>query len=1362
MSTLALELIAKEKKEKTGKLDLGNCDLTELPVKLFELAWLEELTLSNSYYDYEKQKRIHSQNKGKENKLESIHKDIIKLQRLKTLHCSGDFFNNWNIQDIAPLNNLTKLEYLDLNSNQIQDIAPLNNLTNLQYLYLDSNQIQDIAPLNNLPNLQYLDLDSNQIQDITVLNNLTNLQELDLSSNPIQDITVLNNLTKLQTLDLRNNQIQDITVLNNLTKLQSLNLSSNQIQDFTVLNNLTKLQSLNLSSNQIQDFTVLNNLTNLQSLNLSSNQIQDFTVLNNLTKLQSLHLSSNQIQDITVLNNLPKLQSLNLNSNQIQDITALNNLPKLQSLNLNSNQIQDITALNNLPKLQSLNLNSNQIQDITALNNLPKLQSLNLNSNQIQDITVLNNLPNLQSLNLSSNQIQDITVLNNLTKLQSLYLSSNQIQDITVLNNLTNLQILVLINNQIQDISVLNNLTKLQSLHLSSNQIQDFTVLNNLANLQSLDLTNNQIQDISVLNNLTNLQSLDLTNNQIQDITVLNNLTNLQELDLSSNQIQDITVLNNLTNLQTLNLSSNQIQNISPLKHLLEKKVNIVFSEYQYQAISIKNNPLKTPPPEIVKEGREAVLKYFQELEEQGSTQLYEAKMLVVGEGGVGKTTLIEKLKNRNAAMPEESDTTKGIDIHQLEFKTKEGNDFTINMWDFGGQEIYHSTHQFFLTKRSLYILVDDTRKDDKTVHDASFNYWLQTVDLFGAGSPMLIVQNEKGDRSKDLDIKGMQARFGEMIKDRFPTNLKTQRGLDKVKEAIIYHIQQLPHVGHTLPKKWAEIRLALIDLETKSKVNHISLDKYYEICAAHGIKEKDRAKWLSRYLHDLGMFLHFQNEEDGFLKKTIILNNEWATEAVYKVIDDEKVKKKYGRFKFQEAKRIWHESQYSDMYEELLELMNRFELCYELKDSQPRMFLVPQLLPVTRCEYKVNEENNLHMHYRFDFMPKGFLNRFTVRVNRLIQQPELTWRSGVILEKDNTQAEIIETYGKQEVTIRVAGDQRKALMTVISDEFDELHRQFEGLKVTKLIPCYCDKCQQEKVPYLYEFKKLAKRKMDGRPTVECEVSYEQVNVLRLIDDVLDIPILAKREITKEEEKRELKYYFQQWSEGKFPAYKNGKERIAAIEASMERVAQMKATEVVKVVESPKVEVNQKCILVVAANPSGPKLRLDTEVRNIEEGLKLAGIQSQYKIISKGAVRVKDLRRAIHNHKPLIVQFSGHGDEDGQIILEDDNKKPLKITPTALGNFFKIIQKKHQIKCVFLNACYSDIVGKEIVKYVPFVIGMNSPIPDRSAIVFSEAFYDAICDDYDVEYAFELAVNAIEMKGYDDEHIPILLKQESN
>lgn len=472
----------------------------------------------------------------------------------------------------------------------------------------------------------------------------------------------------------------------------------------------------------------------------------------------------------------------------------------------------------------------------------------------------------------------------------------------------------------------------------------------NFKSLNTLNLFHNQITDYSFLQKLTGLTSLDLRSNQITDIRFLQHLTGLTSLDLFGNKITDISFLQHLTGLTSLDLRRNQITDISLIRNLIEKGIPVKWeNDYRGESIVLEENPLTTPPPEIVKKGNEAVLNYFRELDEQGSDYLYEAKLLVIGEVEAGKTTLVWKLKDEKAPMPEEKDTTRGMTIEPYFFKTADNRNFQINIWDFGGQEIYHATHQFFLTKRSLYVLVDNTRKDDKKQNDAGFDYWLQVTNLFGGSSPLLVVQNEKDDRTKMLDMKGMKASF-DFVKDRFATNLLTGRGLKEVKEAIHYQIQRLPHVGEKLPKKWIAIRRELEDLS--STKDFIPRDDYLSICSKHGIEE-ERAWFLSSYLHDLGLFLHFR--DNAVLKNIFILNNKWATDAVYKVLDNENIKRAFGHFNLKDLADIWSDARYKNRQDEFLALMTKFELCYELRDEDT--WLAPQLLSEETPKIEWDEE---------------------------------------------------------------------------------------------------------------------------------------------------------------------------------------------------------------------------------------------------------------------------------------------------------------------------------------------------------------------------------------------------------------------
>ncbi|AEE53346.1 hypothetical protein [Haliscomenobacter hydrossis] len=180
-------------------------------------------------------------------------------------------------------------------------------------------------------------------------------------------------------------------------------------------------------------------------------------------------------------------------------------------------------------------------------------------------------------------------------------------------------------------------------------------------------------------------------------------------------------------------------------------------------------------------------------------------------------------------------------------------------------------------------------------------------------------------------------------------------------------------------------------------------------------------------------------------------------------------------------------------------------------------------------------------------------------------------------------------------------------------------------------------------------------------------------------------------------------------------------------------------------------------ILFLASNPKNSMpLRLDEEVRKIEEGLRRSRKRDSFALIQKWALQIPDLRRALLDETPTFIHFSGHGTTDGEIVLEDIQGLSKNVAAKAVGSLFGLF--KGSIKCILLNACYSEIQAEEISKHIPFVIGMSDAIPDKAAIEFSEAFYDAIADGREVEFAFDLAVNSIELYNLGSASIPILIK----
>ena len=185
---------------------------------------------------------------------------------------------------------------------------------------------------------------------------------------------------------------------------------------------------------------------------------------------------------------------------------------------------------------------------------------------------------------------------------------------------------------------------------------------------------------------------------------------------------------------------------------------------------------------------------------------------------------------------------------------------------------------------------------------------------------------------------------------------------------------------------------------------------------------------------------------------------------------------------------------------------MQKFELCYEMRDSKPPTWLAPQLLPPAKPEALGDwaKPKDLVLRYKYDFLPNGMISRLTVRLHRFVRDPEMAWVTGVLFERDNTAVLVEVLPNGSEIELRARGPERKALLSVISADLDALNDSFQGLrdKVHKRIPCDCRVCVAGPVPEFFDQKALLKRNEDNRLKVECPRSYKRVDVLELLDGI--------------------------------------------------------------------------------------------------------------------------------------------------------------------------------------------------------------------------------------------------------------------
>lgn len=436
-----------------------------------------------------------------------------------------------------------------------------------------------------------------------------------------------------------------------------------------------------------------------------------------------------------------------------------------------------------------------------------------------------------------------------------------------------------------------------------------------------------------------------------------------------------------------------------------------------------------------------------------------------------------------------EDKTTEGIDILEwgITAPTSEEEEIRLNVWDFGGQEIYHATHQFFLTKRSVYLLVWNARKSRDYEH---IYYWLHTIEAFGEDSPIILVLSKSNERDDDLNMKDIRDKFPQIV-GLYKVDSEDGRGIPALKEAISHTAWDLPHMRTLWIESWFNVRERL----EEDGRNWIEYNEFRQICASEGLDGKE-TDILDESLHYLGVTLHFRDRLE--LANMAILKPDWATGAFYKVLDTQSVKDRGGILLHSELEEIWDAGIYpADIHPKLLELMNKFELAYKLPDE--RSHLVAELLPSTEPDFEWNDADNLHYYYRYDFLPAGVITRFIVRVHQDLEcksdGAHLCWREGAVLSREGTRALVRVKPLERLIEIKINGDKKRELLAIIRREFHHINRS-KKVNITEEIPCNCS----EGCPHKFNYKELLIAETVGRDAVDCPKSWTKVPLSSLLD----------------------------------------------------------------------------------------------------------------------------------------------------------------------------------------------------------------------------------------------------------------------
>ncbi|MBK8428665.1 MAG: GTP-binding protein [Lewinellaceae bacterium] len=239
-----------------------------------------------------------------------------------------------------------------------------------------------------------------------------------------------------------------------------------------------------------------------------------------------------------------------------------------------------------------------------------------------------------------------------------------------------------------------------------------------------------------------NLSDTKLTDSKWKKILALPNLAeHLKALNLSNNKITSFPFPTGkgLRKLESLNLAENKIK-----EFLLPPGMDGLSD------LELEENPLELPPPDVVALGKSEILKW---LKASGKRPVLEAKIMFIGDSNYGKTHLIEMLLKKK--ITREITTTHGIERCRMDDAPSKEGSIRLNIWDLGGQQFMRSTHQFFFTERTLYVLVTVARRERKDL-----NHWLQLVHEIGGDAPVLVVINKTDLDEHDIDREPLRREY--------------------------------------------------------------------------------------------------------------------------------------------------------------------------------------------------------------------------------------------------------------------------------------------------------------------------------------------------------------------------------------------------------------------------------------------------------------------------------------------------------------------------------------------------------------------------------------------------------------------------
>lgn len=660
----------------------------------------------------------------------------------------------------------------------------------------------------------------------------------------------------------------------------------------------------------------------------------------------------------------------------------------------------DIFRLENLVDLQLLGCRLRAC-DLNEIDNLRELKYLVLDESEFQDFPVkIYNLKQLQTLSAMNTGVDILTEdIGNLTNLTYLGLNHTKTKKIPkVIGQLENLTSLYLGMTEVSELpDTLRNLKKLEYLALWETPLMELPEwICELSELKGLFL--GRARKISFLpekiGKLKKLQKLYIDATAIKELPEsFGELTALEELQVGNTAIRRFPNMEKLKNLHVCNLDNMTLERI-PIEFINSDMEIRMEDDYSENVLSLYKTRLLCQPISLFTHEKDFIRSYYAEKK----IHLNETKVVFLGDGEAGKSHIIERIKEDNYQLKQfQQESTPGIAISQKHC-TIEDENVCLQIWDFGGQEIMHSMHRFFLTERTLYVVVVNARDNTQ---DERAKYWLNNVKNFANGCPVIIVLN-KMDQNPTASINER------LLMDDYPQIIKTLKisALNDSKEkfsqltkTIISIVKTFDSYAMDFPISWNNIKMIL----TEMKENYITDPLYRKICCENGVEDEQIQNWLLDWFHDLGVSFNYR-KKDELLGGYMVLKPTWITNAIYVILFNGREYSNNGIISIaniiellKKPPRAVTDIMYNiTEVPYILGVMRRFEISYSIDDKY-------EFIPMM-CDRNQHEDAALFMqkecleyYMEYEYLPNNVLHKLMIKMQDDLDKSKI-WLTGAIL----------------------------------------------------------------------------------------------------------------------------------------------------------------------------------------------------------------------------------------------------------------------------------------------------------------------------------------------------------------------------